>query len=252
MRNPFKKNSAIKYRFEDEKYNDKEIAEELINEIIVKATPKSSCWWNKLPPTVDGIKDYVGHLRDVHSDWFRGINSQPFGTIYTAKACPGLVKLFSKTYLIKAPCDVFISVQNKEYAYNSANDLVTVSSHDNKQFITEDNKLFDGKFCVKICIEINTSMDKDVEYLIEHPVYHNNPDFFVPTGLISSKYAKSQPMHIITLVDLDEDGKAEINIKAGDVLAYMIPFKEMSGLEFSKKDFTKSVVKKKWSIKSWY
>lgn len=254
MKNPFKKEKKLLYRFHDESLNEKEVAEDLIQDILVKATPKSSKWWASLPSNVRGYKDYFQHLREVHKGMFNGEDVNRMSTITTAKSCPGILGMFDKAFLVKSPCDIFITVDDAgNWVYNSANNLVTVSMHNDDQFYGYGNELFENKISLKILIEIDIEIQGADDYMLDHPSYHNNLDFLVTKGFVSGKFNRGMQLNIITLIDLPPKGeKKEIAISAGDVLAYLIPSEYNVKLEFSKHDFVKHVRRNRWKIKLGY
>lgn len=240
------------YRFKDDSLNNKEMAEELASEIIVQGRPTSSCWFSKLKTATKDFRTYPDFIKDRHKRMLQGEHVENTTGIATAKSCPGIISTISDSYLIKSPTDAMVTIDDKQQiVVDTSNSLMEVRSHGRDQFVNEGNDFFADKINLKFNIQMTIKTD-GVGYMLLHPVYHSKPDFFVPHGVVSSKYAKCQELNIITLVDIPKPGETKsIEIKKGDVLAYLIPMEKI-GLKFSEKDFCASKVSTSWRIKTNY
>jgi hypothetical protein len=234
-----KKKSKLNYRFSDESRNTKDIAEELIKTILVKAKPTSSCWWSKMKVRSDDFKNNVDLIAKQQIAWLKGNDKEPNTKEggATIKTCPGILGLFKQTILVTSPTEIIISInKHGEYYYNIADEsIMTISGHDQEQFYQENNTLFKDKISLKfeIAVKLNTS---DFGYMLTDPTYHNNSGCFIPMGIINEKYGKKQELNLISFIDIPKDKETTIVIKAGDVLAYLIPFKDCD-IEFTEKNF---------------
>jgi hypothetical protein len=237
MNSIMRKKPTLSYRFYDERRNQKDVAEELIKSILVQATPKSSCWWSKMKTRVDGFKSQIESIQyKQHQLMTTGNEESPWGGS-TVKTCPGIVDLLKTAYLIKSPADIIITM-NTEGGYcalSSDDSIISIDEHDRPQFYQEDATLFEGKVSLKFSIKLNIKTS-GFGYVLADPTYHSNSGCFVPMGIVNSEYAKLTELNVITLVTLPKEGEKVITIKAGDVLAYLVPF-EKCRLAFTEEDF---------------
>lgn len=230
--------NKISYRFNDESLNKKDIAEELIKNILVKATPMSSCWWGKMKTRTDGFKSLLDSIKHKQVKYLKTGEDFVVENGATAKTCPGIVGLFQQAFLIKSPTDIVITIDSEGgVVYDvSDNSIIRITQHGKEQFYQDDNQLFKNKASIKfeLLVSVKTT---GFEYIITDPTYHNNSGCFVPTGFMSSAYSNNQELNLITLIDIPKKGETKtISITNGDVLGYLIPFKKCS-LEFSEDNF---------------
>lgn len=248
-----KEKTKLLYRFHPERFNERDVAEEHIGDILEKATPKSSKWWSSLPTTIWGYKDYLSHLREVHADFLSGVNRDRMDSVGTAKVCPAIVGLFTKAFLIKAPCDAFITLDDRgEFAYSSANDLLSVSIHPTDQFYGHGNELFEGKTALKLSLGLDIGITKG-DYMFDNAFYHSKLPFTVAKGFVAGKYTPGQNLNLVIMVDTPKAGeKTEISITAGNVLAYLIPSEYDVELEFVEKNLRRMIRTNRWKTKLGY
>jgi len=248
-----KKKSKLNYRFIDESRNTKDIAEELIKTILVKAKPTSSCWWSKMKARVDEYKDNIESIKHQQIQNLSGFNIVPSnGDGATAKTCPGILGLFKQTILVKSPTEIIITINKSgEYYYNIADpSIITISGHEKSQFYQEDNIFFKDKISLKFEIHVRLKTS-DFGYMLTDPTYHNNSGCFIPMGIINEKYGKQQELNLISFIDIPKDKETTIVIKAGDVLAYLIPFKDCD-IEFTEKNFVFKKLTTRFQLKHMY
>lgn len=235
----FKKNPVLKYRFIDDKYNEDIINSEVIKRILEKSYPKTCPWWKSLPRFIEGFTSYLEYLKAVHTHIADTGEQVKATSISTAKTCPGVIGILDKAFLVKAPSDLYITVRDDDtYIVNSADDLISVTHHEPNQFDGYDSALFKDKIALKISIKVYLRLEGADDYLLVAPTYHNNlPGSFAP-GFINKHFKHGQELNIIYLVDKPQEGQSTVfNIKAGDVLAYLIPSAYDVGLEFSEHNF---------------
>ena len=197
--------------------------DELISNVLVKATPSSSCWWSALPPNVQGISSYLGYLKEVHLNVLKGFNVSRIDTVATAKKCPAILDVLTNSYLVLAPADVLITVnRNGDFVADSPSVLIDVVSHNMEEFHTQgnDSGLFNSKMNLKIKLPV--FIRSDVPYIFLEPKYHNKTFYEMPNGAVTGKYMKGQPLFINTVVDIPTtDEPVHYLIKKGEVLAYL-------------------------------
>lgn len=227
---------TIKYQFLAKEYNEEHVATEMIKQILVKASPSTSCWWSKL-------KNRIGESKDIFEQKTREQELKLTGGYNpvegpTAKTCTGILNLLTKSYLVKSPSDVVITVDhmgNFEWEVSTAR-LLQLEAHDRSQYWSEDNTFFDKKVCLKLQIKVLLKTS-GFGYMLVDPYYHNNFDVSVPLGYVSKLYAKSEELNIFIFIDVPKEGETKsIVIKKGDVVAYLIP-DDKSSLEHEHKSF---------------
>ena len=246
----------IKYYFGSPKYQDKEIAEELIKTLLVTGSPRSSCWWSKLKAHLEGTS---GTLEYIKSWQRRNIGrashayEQMHESVNTAKGCPAIINVLQNSQLLLAPCDLIITVNDKqEYiSGNPGSDLVTISSHSVDQFHAEGSNIFKGKMNIKFSFPIFIETDS-VPYIFLDPQYHNEHFFTVVNGCVAPPFTKGQPLNLNVLLDIPKTGVLKTyTIKKGDVLAYLW-FPEKMKLVHTDKHFHKLLERTNWIGRNTY
>lgn len=172
--------------------------ENLIDKIIVPSTPKSSCWWSRLKS--------IGYNQKAN-----------------IRTCPAVNDVLVNSFLLKAPCDMVISVsKDSEYTYDSECDMFSIESHHSSQYHTDKDNIFKGKLNIKFVMPVLIRTD-NVPLMFLQPMYHNsNTSFMVLNGTITGTYTDKQPLLVNILVDIPKtDTPVTYNIKSGDVLAYL-------------------------------
>jgi hypothetical protein len=228
--------NTIKYQFISREYSDKHVAQEAIKTLLVKATPTSSCWWSKLKRRVGDAKTNIDAIRIAQEVSLKDEENLPEGGM-TTKTCSGILNLFNKTYLVKAPADIVITIDSDEnYRWNTAADeLVTIAVHNKKQFWSEGNDLFANKVCFKIILKIRLSTN-GFGYMLTEPYYHNTLGLSFALGYVSDVYAQSEELNIFMFLDVPKEGTKTVTIPKGTTLQYLIPDVK-SRLVFGKKRF---------------
>jgi hypothetical protein len=247
----FKNKNYLEYHFIKNGLNRKDIRDEIIEDIISPATPRTSCWWSSLKPTRYGFKKFSSFIEEKHKEYFKNGNYTENKTIATVKQCPAINNIMTNAYLIKSPADISITISNTGgYVFNSSNDLIDIKSHDTDQFYTEDNNLFEGKMNLKFELPIFIRTD-DIPFVFLQPMYHNNIWYDVAIGSITERYTKGQPLNINVLVDIPKGESVSYEIVFGEVLAYLwLP--EKTKLKHNKRKFYEILYQRKWSSKSRY
>jgi hypothetical protein len=240
---------VIKYQFFEKKYSDKYVAEEMIKDIIVKATPTSSCWWSKLKTRLDGAKDALDEKKKIQEKFLSGIVVDDIKSGATAKTCTGIMNLFNKAYLVKAPTDIVITVDSNENCCwdIATSQLANIENHNKEQFWSKENTLFENKACFKIMIKIRLSMN-GFGYILTEPFYHNTLNARFALGYVPSLYSKSEELNFFIFVDVPKEGTNTITIPKGTVLQYLIPDVK-SRLVFEGKRFLADLLDTRFSRK---
>ena len=247
------KKKYMEYKFLKEELNRE--SKSRINEILVPSTPASSCWWSRLKPFIGGWNSYPHLIKTFHDNVLAGRvphdELDPSNTtLSTGKGCPAILNILSTSYLVKAPCDAVITVSSDgRYLCNSANPMLSVSSHKPNQFILPDGgdaDIFKGKTCLKFEIAVRVNPNNPCVFL--PPQYHSNPWYEVAIGSLSDTFARrGGNLNIIVFVDTPTEGSKTYEVKKGDVLCY-IWFPEKVKLKYI--DNPRLKIRSKWSSKT--
>lgn len=238
----------LKYYFKDASYNEEHIAKEAIKTILSKAAPTSSCWWSKLKQRVDGSKDNIGSVKLVHQESLAG-RSKDFFLGVTAKTCPGILSLFNKAYLLKAPCDIVITVSSTgSYEWDVSNDkLVDIGEHPTHQFQSKGSTLFKNKLCFKITLKLQLSIEGS-GYLLLDPFYHNELGLETALGYLPPVYSKGEDLNVFLFIEKPLKDTDTVTIPAGTTLQYLLPDVK-TRLVHSKKSFIDTMLNIRYSSK---
>jgi hypothetical protein len=240
--------NIIKYQFKSLQYNEQYIAEEVIKRVIVKSIPSSSCWWSKLKQRTDKAKNNIEAVKHSQQNLLKGVGNDTTKGV-TAKTCSGILNLFNKTYLIKSPTDIVITIDSdEEYRWDVGNaELVTISAHNKTQFCNEGNDLFSNKMCFKISLQLRLST-RDFGYMLTTPYYHNELGLDMALGYVSEMYAKSEGLNLFMFMEKPKDGTKTLTIPEGTVLQYLIPDVK-SSLVYENKRFIASLLDNRFNTK---
>jgi hypothetical protein len=195
--------------------------ENLIDEFVEQGGT-SSC------PFMRGLKAFssmspVKKYSEIKERFWRGelspdeISREFTQKTSTAKVCPGIRDLMNNAIVVKAPCDMHISVTPEgRFMANVVNDeIISFNSHDRQQFQGTEIDYSD-KINLKFEMELMFKPQCDMIYL--QPMYHGNVPFTVMNGVI--KKGTTQPLNINTLFDIPKEGIQHHYIKKGTALCY--------------------------------
>jgi len=240
-----KKYTILKYWFEEEYLKDGE----LIDLYLENKGTKGSCWFSSLKLNISenligkyipSMKRFIATLQKSclggDSKACEYINLDKLSTI---KTCPGVRGIISNSIVVKAPCDILITVNSEgEWVYRVPDSrLVQVAEeHPAMQFgapfTNENSALFKNKRVIKFKLPIKISTD-GTPYIHLQPQFHSDLPLSVVNGIIEGPHTKGAPLNIITLCTLPKRGSTlEIQINKGDALAYLWspkPFKIKEG-----------------------
>lgn len=154
----------------------------------VKLTPK---WWKKLPFLNDF--DSPSRLGDgINKDFLNNFKkSKNELKTPTIKGCPAVLDSISSGYILRAWCDIIVSV-NDIYEitvtetptiddFNPEKD--SVSYFDSQQmFISQE--IIKQKFIPKVASPFYVEGDPGVSMLVTHPMYHFNQNWSTMPGIV--------------------------------------------------------------------
>jgi hypothetical protein len=219
-----------------------ENAEKEVHRYLEEGSPRSSSWFSSLNLNtsklligkyIPSMSKFIQHLQ--HNCLVRGDQEQCNLLEYdhsfsTAKTCPGLKTLLTDSILVKAPCDILITIKDTgEWVYKVPSEgLITLSEdHGPEQFgypfKEEDQKLFETRRIIKFSLPIQISTE-GVSFIYLDPQLHSkNRELTVINGVIGGEATtRGGTLNIITMYELPQKGSSiSISIKKGSILAYL-------------------------------
>ena len=154
----------------------------------VKLTPK---WWKKLPFLNDF--DDVSRLGNgINQDFLNNFKkSKNELKTPTIKGCPAVFDSISSGYILRAWCDIIVSV-NDIYEidvtetptisdFNPKKDPVTY--FDSQEMFTS-QEIIKQKFIPKVASPFYVKADPGVSMLVTHPMYHFNENWSTMPGIV--------------------------------------------------------------------
>ncbi len=216
----------LKYKFHCEQL-DKE-AKELIPLFLEASAKNTNKWFSNIPSFLAGIKSHIDVIKLHHKLILENNKkSKSFGSTATAKLCPAIQTLLDEVILIKSPCDILITISSDgSFVFETSEKrLINISTHSIKQLTTQIDKnkntnIFYNKVVVKFELPIQVGAKRGNSWTFLAPSFSNLLPFVAVSAPIPKKYAKSQPLNIITLIDVPKE-ITSYEVKKGEVLAYM-------------------------------
>jgi len=230
---------------------DEEASNRILETFFVPANKDKGCWWKSLPSAIKELGDFSSkrifgkHIDFIKNSYLhiqKGLHwhenvpfyddefEDPSKTNRTAKTCPAINRFLSKSYLIKFPVDMIISIdENGRTMYTSVRpDLIEANTHDPEQFRAEgDEGLFDNRVNVKFQLPIRFSTH-GVPYIYAQPLYHADQPFEVVPGIIEGDYTQSMDLNVNTFFRIPPKGEVYTHkFSAGEVLAYIHFYEKM-------------------------
>jgi len=178
-------------------------------------------WWLSLNSVANFYKTHKDVFSENAKNFFQSnTDIVPINSSATAKTCPAIgVGLLDRAFLIKAPCDIYISFSPEGGYYFDIKSMkqMNISSHPLDQFYSKQDNPFDGYTNIKF--ELPIILDaKNNDYLFLDAQYHkhNNP-FKVVYGVINQN---RKPLNVNVLFKIPNE-ITNYHIKAGTVLCYL-------------------------------
>lgn len=208
--------------------------------LYLEQSARTTCPWhralNTLADTTSSVRDYYSSVKRRffageidRSTLARGLEP----VTATAKVCPAITGVLENSFLVRAPCEIHISINsNGEFLCNSASTrLLNIMSHPARQFLAEGSNLFKNYINLKFELPILLNSHR-VPYVFLQPSYHTDAEWIIPPGAISGAETATQQLNVNTFFEIPESGVRDIHIRAGAVLAY-IWFPEPLKLRYS-------------------
>ena len=155
----------------------------------------------------------------------------------TAKTCSGILNILSNSVLVKAPCDILISIDSDgtwSYVTPPGSAYVKLAEeHPPVQYTParKEDAIFKNKQVIKFIMPITLRASEDYIHLA--PQYHSDLPLTLLSGVIETA---SAPLNLITTFDIPPKGEVtEIVIKKGTVMAYLWTAKPLRLKEYTAK-----------------
>jgi len=225
-----------------------------IGNFLEESTLESSRWYKALPINISEslIGKYIpstlklikhlqkGCLVEGDEASCRTLSNTAFST---AKTCPGLKNVLESCILVKCPCDVEITIDDKgTWVYNTPEKglLTLTEEHPPSQFGSpfthKDLQLFKNKRVIKFQLPITLTTEGEPFIHLDPYLHSNRSPLTTVTGVISGAATKGMPLNIITTYDLPETGGLHsISISKGTILAYLWASKPLRLAPYKKK-----------------
>ena len=181
--------------------------------------------WKDIPMLIDNPVEMINQS-EFQGKYF-GVNAKR----KTAKKCPSFIDVFTNGYVIPAPCDIYFSynTETEEWyvetglKYSGRNQFeafdIPFSVHDTHQYLDHvPDAPFDYIFKMDNVWSCITPKGYSIMQL--PMLWHHNPYFEVAYGIIHT-----DQYHQINLQIMMRKGVGNFEIKMGDPLCYIIPYK---------------------------
>ena len=210
-----------------------------IDQYLEEGSLRSSKWFKALPANTSThvLGRYIPSMSKLLGFIHRGclVDKDPTccdalgASFSTAKTCPGLKNILEECIIVKSPCDILITVDERgSWVYNipSSYLIEIVEDHGPEQFgypfQDEDLKLLENRRVIKFKLPIHVSTDGGSFIHLDPQMHNSKSPLSVVNGVISPPATKVSSLNIITTYELPPKGETTtISISKGDALAYL-------------------------------
>lgn len=218
--------------------------QDLIETMLVPANPSTSNWYKSLTifqnSRAKNAKEFLKEL--IGNVYNNKVSPEAADVMFqgplTIRQCPGVKDLLNRSFLIKCPTDVYLTLSDdKEFvtqSLSSDQSICKVDSHPKQQWQPNNqHNYFEGKINLKFSLDVSVSTSNNIPWIFTQPMYHGNPPFTVIPGMIAKPYSNGTGLIINTFIDAnDVDKDGGLFIKSGTPIAYMV-FPEKMNLKYS-------------------
>ena len=138
----------------------------------------------------------------------------------TVKLCPSFHDVFSDGFILPAPCDIYLSVNEDGYNWRTSNHNIAIEMHDNDQMVKYLPDTAGIKQVFKLLYPYEVIVPKGYSIRQIPMAYDFNKDWAVGYGQFDADRLPEVAIQIFYTSDQEE-----ILIKAGTPLCYYVPFK---------------------------
>tara|TARA_X000000950_G_scaffold162700_1_gene198911 strand:- start:3426 stop:4103 length:678 start_codon:yes stop_codon:yes gene_type:complete len=163
-----------------------------------KYAPK---WFKQMPTDISEKRSLIPKLR-------------------TAKLCPSFHEIFQEGFILPAPCDIWLSYKDDQWAWKVSNQNIAIEIHDNDQMVKYLPKEAGIKQVFKLLYPYEIIVPKGYSIRQIPMAYDFNKDWYVGYGQFDGDKLPEVAIQIFYISDQEE-----ILIEAGTPLCYYVPFK---------------------------
>lgn len=140
----------------------------------------------------------------------------------TSKGCPSFIDTFKEGYIIPAPCDIYLRVEdNGTWEWMTGSPLITCEIHNDEQLVDYLPKSSNVRKVFKLVLPFTIHTPRNI-WMKQVPMFWDyNPDFHIAYGQFNTN-----KVHQVNLQILYTSTKNEILIKQGTPLAQYVPFRK--------------------------
>jgi len=211
----------IKYQY----FPELDIQKDINTSMKLLSREKPS-WWKSITPYIKGIKNAKEFLEKIQKE--KIFSGKRFSTI---KRCHGMHQLFSKSVLLKWPCDVLLEIEEDgSYKWRAGNNDIHIGFHHPDQAPIH---LGEKYAFIKPAFKFFYATTENCLISFIDPILYKKQPYNVCPGIIENKKNKKMELNVILL--FDKGNKQQYFFKAGDPLAIMQFDKNVTSLEQSNK-----------------
>lgn len=195
--------------------------------------------WTNVVEEINNIPElHIQPAKKVIPEWFKNtpIFDNPKSTIpkktRTVKTCPSFAEIFNEGFVMLSPVDIYINVGENCYEWKIPSPLFRLEEHPKEQFLKFAN-IPNASHVTKLISSWNCITPKGYSLRQMPMFYEEQPDFYVPYGVVKTDYS-----HEINPQLIFNGDKKEIHIKQGQPLAIYVPYKRKDKLNLSIEDYS--------------
>tara|TARA_R100001463_G_scaffold38155_1_gene81918 strand:+ start:169 stop:843 length:675 start_codon:yes stop_codon:yes gene_type:complete len=197
---------------------------------------KKIIWTTSIQELSDTPELHIKNTREVIPSWFKKIKIHEgknfLDKIKTVKTCPSFAEIFNEGFVMLSPVDIYINVKENYYEWRIPSPLFRLEEHPKEQFLKFAN-IPNASYVSKFISSWNCITPKGYSLRQMPMFYEEQPDFYVPYGVVKTDYS-----HEINPQLIFNGDKKEIHIKQGQPLAIYVPYKRKDKLNLSIEDYS--------------
>lgn len=233
--------TKIYYEFKDDKLQKCTNLD--VSTYIEPCRPSTSKWWSALSvfniPGVNSIKEWFNVISSNISDEdITTLTTSP----YTAKICPAINDLFKRSYLVKWPSDIILTLKTTNnyvsWVWKAADDLgVSIAGHSDEQYKTSSHNIYNDCVNIKICLPLLLGSNKKLRCVFQPAAYHlSSIDYHIMPHILTYNEKMHIELNINTMFKKPPEGQSETYMfKSGTPICYLTHFDEKDILLEQKK-----------------
>lgn len=198
---------------------------------------KKIIWTTSIQEIEDTPELHIKKTKEIIPDWFKKIKVYQgdgfLDRIRTVKTCPSFAEIFNEGYVMVSPVDIYVNIKKDNYEIAVPNGIFKFEDHSQEQFLKYAN-IPNAKYISKFISSWHCITPKGYSLRQMPMFYEEQPDFYVPYGVVKTDYS-----HEINPQLIFNGEVKEILIKQGQPLAIYVPYKRKDKLDLSIESFEK-------------